>query len=227
MTADDGGRFGALLTLPGSGSGPGLLLIQEIFGVNEYIRGRSQTLAEMGYAVLAPDVFWRLEPGIELAHDEQALSQALAYRGRLDYEQAKADCAAAFRHLRQLPEVTGGAGVMGFCLGGGLAYYVATREEPDTAVCYYGAEIPDGVDLATNVSCPIIFHFGADDTYIPPPRRALVEEAFRDRPDAEFYVYPAAQHAFDNYLAPMFHRPQAAAAAWPRTVSFLNRTLPT
>ena len=224
VTADDGGRFEALLTLPETGSGPGILLIQEIFGVNDYVRQRAGTLAELGYVVLAPDLFWRLEPGVDLAHDEAGLAEALEYRRRLDYDAAIEDCAAAFRHLRGLPEVTGGSAVMGFCLGGGLAYHVAAIEQPDAAVCYYGAEIPPAADLAHRISCPIIFHFGADDPYIPPPARAAVETAFGKRPDAEIFVYPGARHAFDNYLAPMFHEPSAAAAAWPRTVEFLRRS---
>ncbi|MGH7776182.1 MAG: dienelactone hydrolase family protein [Candidatus Dormibacterales bacterium] len=225
VTADDGGRFDALLTLPEAGSGAGLLLIQEIFGLNDYIRQRSVTLSELGYVVLAPDVYWRLTPGVALRHDEAGLAEGLEYRRRLDYDLAVADCSAAFRHLRGLPEVTGATGVMGFCLGGGLAFHVAAAEHPDAAVCYYGAEIPPALHLADRVSCPVIFHFGADDPYIPPAARGAVETAFGSRPDAEVHVYPEARHAFDNYLAPMFHVPEAAAAAWPRTVEFLRRSL--
>ncbi|MGH7904454.1 MAG: dienelactone hydrolase family protein [Candidatus Dormibacteraceae bacterium] len=227
VTARDGGRFDAHLALPQTGSGPGLLLIQEIWGVTDYITGRAADLAGLGYVVMAPDLYWRLQPGVVLDEGTEAgLNEAFGYRQRVDYRAAVGDAAASFRHLQALPEVIAGTGVMGFCFGAGLAYQVAATESPATAVCYYGSDIPAAIDLAPSVTCPVIFHFGADDPYLTPEQRAPIEEAFGGRPEVEIHVQPDARHAFDNHRAPIFHRPAAAAAAWPLTVGFLKRTLP-
>lgn len=214
------------LALPEAGTGPGLLLLQEIFGVNDYVRGRAETLAGLGYAVIAPDLYWRIRPGIALPHDEAGLQQAFGYMQQLDQPQAVNDAGAALEHLRRLPEVTGRTGVIGFCMGGRLGYHVTARSRPDAAVLYYGSGIADALDLAADVRCPVLFHFGEDDPYIPVEQVERIREAFRNRDDVEVDVQPDAQHAFDNYLAPMFHRPAAAAAAWELTVDFLRRRLP-
>lgn len=226
ITARDGGRFSAHLSLPESGSGPGMVVIQEIFGLTRYIREAADRLAGLGYVALAPDLYWRLEPGVDL--DEQrpdSLQRAFEYMGRLDFAQAADDAAAALDHLRRLPEVTGGSGIIGFCLGGGISYFVAAEAEPDTCVSYYGSAVPNALAMAGQVRCPILFHFGAADEYIPPEKRAEVEEAFAGR-DAEFHVHEGAGHAFDNWNAAMFHHRPAAEEAWGQTVEFLKRTLP-
>src|SRR5689334_16822597 len=118
--AVDGGSFSMDVWVPGSGSGPGLLLIQEIFGVSDYIQAVAADLAELGYVVGAPDLFWRLKPGHRAAHDEQGLAESLDLGGRFDFGQGVADALAAMRHLAALPEVAGGTGLIGFCLGGSI-----------------------------------------------------------------------------------------------------------
>src|SRR5579875_763894 len=128
--------FDAHLTLPPSGSGPGILLFQEIFGVNDFLRQKAADLAALGYVVLAPDVFWRIEPNIDLPHDEESLQQAFGYMGRyaaeVDLATKVADLVAALEHLRALPEVAGHqVAVMGYCLGGWLAYLTAANSTPD------------------------------------------------------------------------------------------------
>ena len=226
IDTDDGGRMGGHLALPERGSGTGLLLLQEIFGVGEYIKGRAETLAALGYVVLAPDLFWRIEPGVALAHDEAGLQAGFGYLQRLDEPRAILDAGAALAHLRALPETGGRAGVIGFCMGGRIGYHVTARSHPDAAVLYYGSGTAAALDLAPEVRCPVLFHFGADDPYIPPEQVEQTRAAFAGRDDVEFDVQPDAQHAFDNYKAPMFHRPAAAEAAWTLTEDFLRRRLP-
>ena len=224
-TAAGGARAGHA-ALPEGGRGPGLLLIQEIFGVNDYIRGRAATLAELGYVVLAPDLYWRLEPGVEIPHDEAGLQRAFGYLQRLDQPRAVADAGSALDHLRGLAKVSGGAGVLGFCMGGRIGYHVTARSHPDAAVLYYGSGTGDALDLAPEVRCPVLFHFGGDDAYLPAEEVERIRAAFAGRDDVEFAVQPGAGHAFDNYLAPMFHVPAAREAAWRVTEDFLRRRLP-
>jgi len=227
IRAHDGARFQGHLALPDLGSGPGLVVVQEIFGVNGYIKSVCERLAKLGYVALAPDLYSRLGPGIAIDEKEPGgLQKAFGYVGRLDFAKAGDDAAASLEHLRDLPEVTNGrAGILGFCLGGGIAYMVAAMSDPVTCVCYYGSAIPDALGLAGQVRCPILFHFGGADDYIPAEKQRAVREAFAHHPRAEFHVHEGAGHAFDNHNAPAMHHERAASEAWIQTIEFLSRTL--
>lgn len=230
----DGGTFDAHLTLPETGSGPGVLLFQEIFGVNEFLKSKAADLAAEGFVVLCPDVFWRVQPNVELPHDEAALQQAFRimqrYAEDVPHDQKVADLLAALDHLRSLPEVDTSTGVatMGYCLGGWLAFETAGQApgKVDACVSYYGSAVPGRLDdLAGKVTCPILFHFGGADPFIPQDQVDAVKSAFSDRSDVEVHVYAGAGHAFENFLAPQFSDPEAATESWPRTTGFLKRTL--
>ena len=227
--ARDGHEFPAHVALPSSGHGPGMVVIQEIFGVNDYIKDACTRVASLGYVALAPDLYSRIERGV--AVDERAedgLQKAFGYMQKLDFEQAIQDAIDAFRHLKRLPEVDGGrAGILGFCLGGGVAYFVAARADPDVCVSYYGSAVPGGLGEAGSVRCPILFHFGTADDYISSEQRHAVREAFAGRPDVEFHLHEGANHAFDNWRSPIFHHERAATDAWQQTVDFLTRMFPT
>ena len=229
-----GGSFDLTVWLPAGGSGPGLLLIQEIYGVSDYIRAVAEDLAGLGYVVAAPDLFWRIEPGYQASHDEAGLKESLAVGSRFDAAKGVDDAAAALRHLAALPEVDGGTGIIGFCLGGSIAYLVAARAEVDAAaaelaavVSFYGSMLPDNTDAMGQIRSPVQLHFGGSDPYIPREQVAQVEEAAAGRPNVEMHVEEDAGHAFHNRMAPMFHVPEPAARAWRRTEEFLQRHLPT
>ena len=224
----DGHRFPGWLSVPESGAGPGLVVMQEIFGITAYVKGVCDRLAGLGYVALAPDLYSRLEPGLVLdEHLPESLPRALEAMGRLDVPQAVDDATSALEHLRTLPEVAGrSVGVIGFCLGGGIAYMVAAASDPAVAVCYYGSAIPGALDRAQDVTCPILFHFGEDDGYIGTEQRQAVARAFAGRRNVELHLHPAAGHAFDNRDSAMFSRPQAAARAWEQTAAFLAYHLP-
>jgi carboxymethylenebutenolidase len=224
-TAD--GAFDAHLALPAGDSGPGMLLLHEIFGVNDYVRASARRLADVGYVVLAPDLFWRTQPGLELRHDEAGVEAGRAAVGKLDFAAAVGDAIAALEALRALPEVTDGrAGVVGFCFGGNVAYQVAVNADPDVAVIYYGSAIPAALDRAGAITCPTIMHWGGADPYIPREQVDAVAATARGHDRIECHVHEGAGHAFDNHLAPMFHNPDARAAAWELTAAFLARELP-
>jgi carboxymethylenebutenolidase len=220
------GEMPAHLWVPESGTGPGLLLLQEIFGVSGYIQRRGADLAEAGYAVLAPELYWRLDAGALDERAPGAMEEAVGRAQRLDWETTVQDAVTALRHLRGRAGVRGGTGVIGFCFGGGLAFNVAAVEDPDVLVSYYGSAIPDLLDLAEDVTTPSLHHFGLADSYID---RATVDRiraaVTTDNTDAELVTYEGADHAFDNSDFVLYH-PEASALAWKRTLDFLDRELP-
>ncbi len=146
VTAADGGKFQAYVAKPAQGSGPGLLVIQEIFGVNQHIRDVCDRYAEEGYVAMAPDIFWRMEPGVELGQTDQDMAKAFDFYGRFDVEKGISDIAQTIKVLRGLPECKGKVGCVGYCLGGFLSYLTACRTDVDVAVCYYGVGIEKALD---------------------------------------------------------------------------------
>lgn len=221
-TAD--GVMDAHLVVPEVRSGAGVLVLQEIFGVNDYVKQAARRLADLGYVALAPDLYWRTDPGLALDHDEASMGQAMAASRKLDRTTAVADAVAALDHLRGLPGVTGKVGVLGFCLGGALAYGVAVEDAPDAAVCYYGSGIADALDAAPRITCPVLFQFGGADQFIPREQIDRVAELAAAREGMDCHIHEGAGHAFDN-PAPMFHHPAAAAAAWGITRDFLAHSV--
>jgi len=221
-------RFDAFCAVPESGSGPGILLFQEIFGVNENIRQVADQLAQAGYTTLAPDMFWRIERRFE-RQDESGMADAFAMVQQLDFAGAVEDIAAGHAHLLAMPECTGKIGAVGFCLGGGLAFAAATLSRVDgpgidAAVCYYGSAINDMIDQVSSLDCPIAFHYGSNDPFIPAENIAAVESAVSGRPGVEFFRYEAG-HAFSNWDAPSMYNKAAAETAWSRTLDFFARHL--
>jgi carboxymethylenebutenolidase len=222
----DGGTMHAYLALPQAGSGPAVLVLMEIFGVGDYIRGACDRLAELGYVAIAPDLYRRTRPGAQFGKGQQALREAGAAVAELDVPGAIEDAVVALAALRALPEVRGQTGVLGFCLGGTLAFGVAAAGDPDTLVAYYGSGIPEMLGDAGRIACPALFHFGAQDQYIPLEQSQRVADLAASRPGWEVHIQPDGGHAFDNWDNPIFHQPEPAARAWELTRAFLRRTLP-
>ena len=171
IAAADGGTFKGYLTVPASGSGPGILLLQEIFGVNSSMREVADYYAEEGYVVLAPDLFWRMEPGVDLGYTEADFNKAFGYYQRFDANQSIKDAADALKVLRARSECVGKVGALGFCLGGKLAYLAAARTDVDCAVCYYGVGIEADLGEAAQIKCPVVFHFAELDKFAPAEAR--------------------------------------------------------
>lgn len=215
------------LLLPASGTGPGIVLFQEIFGVTDYVRSRGQDLADLGYVVLVPHLYGRLgDPVVE--EGGEGLPRAIALLEEVDWQRAVADGVDAVAVLRAHRAVEGGVGVLGFCFGGGLAFNVAavTDPKPDALVSYYGSALPGLLGLAPEVTSPSLHHFGDSDAYIPLDTVRDIERAVTEgSDDVTFEVHPGAGHAFDN-PSPMFHHAHASAAAWQQTTQWLAEHLP-
>src|SRR6476619_5185049 len=155
----DGREFDGYLALPASGYGPGIVVLQEIFGVNDYMRSVTDWYAAHGFVALCPDLFWRLEPGIQLTDKGEDWNKAIDLYMRLDEAKAVEDAAATMNFLRQHPAGNGRVGAVGFCLGGNLAYLLSVRFKPDCAVGYYGVSIEKSLDEAKNLTTPLLLHF--------------------------------------------------------------------
>jgi carboxymethylenebutenolidase len=223
----DGGDLPYLLVLPESGHGPGIVLCYEIFGTSEHMIGRAERLAGLGYVVMIPDFFWRLGPDHVVDEREpDAMQRAVAQGMRLDREKAAEDGAAAFAHLRSLDQVAGGVGVFGYCMGGMIAYLIATRTQPDAAVLYYPSGVDGYLDRINDIHCPTHYQFGAQDSFMPPDVAGQVSQATAHQEGVEVKVQPGAGHAFDNDRVPALHHAAAADAAWEDAQDFLRRWLP-
>lgn len=209
--------------LPPPGRGPGLLLLQEIFGISSYVRARAADLAAAGYVVFAPELYHRIEDH-QVGEDD--LERGLQLAGQLPWDEALADARTAMDALRAAPEATGQIGLVGFCYGGGLAFNLAAQTVPDALVSYYGSALPTLLPLAREVTCPSLHHFGTADAYIPLETVERIRSAVTaGNRRVQFFTYDGAGHAFDN-PSPAFHHEQASALAWQRTLTFLAAVLP-
>jgi len=222
IAASGGGRYEAFLALPPRGRGPGLVLFQEIFGVNRHIRAVAEQYALDGFVVLAPDLFWRQAPRVELGYDGAERERALQLMQGADPAGLAADILTSVAALRARPEVEGRSGALGYCMGGRLAYLAAATTDIDAAACYYGGGIQNQLDKAASVRCPIQFHYGARDANIPLAAVDKVRAAFDGR-DAEFHVYDA-EHGFNCWERGSYHAP-SSALAHARTLAHFARHL--
>lgn len=222
--ADGSGDFGAYLAMPHAGKGPGLVLCQEIFGANETMRSAAENFAEEGYVVLVPDLFWRQQPGVELGYTPEDWNRAFELAQGFDEARGVEDVQAAITALRALPELEGGVGVVGYCLGGKLAYLAATRTDCDVAVGYYGVGIEQKLDEAENLRAPLVLHFAELDKFCPAEARAKIVDTLRSKPNVSLYTYPGCDHAFARENGDHYNR-AAANIAHERTMTALKSAL--
>jgi len=221
----DGAACAAYLALPAHGTGPGIVVIQEIFGVNQVMRDITDWYAARGFVALCPDLFWRQEPGVQLTDQSEAEWQHAfqLYQG-LDEAKAVADTAAALAFVRQHPACTGKVGAVGFCLGGKLAYLLATREAPDCAVGYYGVGIENALNEAAHIRCPLLLHIATQDQFCPPAAQAQLHQSLDGHPRVTLHDYAQQDHAFARPSGAHYDA-AAAELANLRTLEFVVRAL--
>jgi len=216
-----GAFFDAYLARPPAGSGPGLVLFQEIFGVNEHIRALADQYALDGFVVLAPDVFWRQQRRVELGYEGEQRQRGIELAMGLKGPEVGLDMVATVASLRARPEVSGAkVGAIGYCMGGRLAFLAAATAGVDAAVAYYGGGIQDQLDKAAGINCPVLFHYAERDDHIPPAAVDKVRTAMHGK-SAEVHVYPGAMHGFNCWARASYHAP-SAALAHGRSLQFLS-----
>ena len=223
VASHDGDHFDAYCAIPASGSGPGIVLFQEIFGINDNMRGLADRLAEAGYVAVVPDMFWRLERRFE-RKDESGLADAFALMQRFNPETGLADVNATHAHVLKMNECTGKVGAVGFCFGGAMAYAFGASSRvdgkpADAVVSYYGSAVNSMLGMMPGLTCPTMFHYGNTDAFIPPADIDQVEQAVAGMSNVTFHRYDAG-HAFSNWDAPSMYNKDAADVAWGRTMEF-------
>lgn len=218
------GRFQGLLALPPAGKGPGLVLFQEIFGVNAHIQGVAEQYALDGFVVLAPDLFWRQQPKVQLGYEGDERNRGIEMMKELTGPELESDIKATVAALRARPETAGRkAGAIGYCLGGRLAYIAAATTDLDAAVAYYGGGIHDQLDRAASIKCPMQFHYAEKDDNIPMTAVEKVRATMMGK-RAEVFIYPGAHHGFNCWDRGSYD-PRSAAIAHGRSLAFLGEQL--
>jgi carboxymethylenebutenolidase len=220
ISSFDGGEFGAYLALPPGNSGPGIVLLQEIFGVNQDMRAIANWYAQRGFVVLCPDLFWRQERGVQLTDQTEAEWQrAFALYQGLNEAKAVEDAGAALAFLRNHPACTGKVGAVGFCLGGKLAYLLAARSTPDCSVGYYGVGIENALDESANLRGHLMLHIAQQDQYCLPDAQAAIHVALDHHQLVTIHDYAGQDHAFAR-VGGAHYNAQAAELANLRTLEF-------
>lgn len=211
ITASDGGEFMGYLAMPEGGSGSGVVVIQEIFGVNDVMRGITDSFAEAGYMALCPDIFWRQEPGIQLSDQtEEEWARAFELFNGFDLDKGVQDIGSTIEALRSLDGCSGKVGTVGFCLGGRLAYLTATRTKADAAVSYYGVMLTDHLD--ETVDCPLVLHIPTEDEFVPKDQQAEVHARLDGNDKVTIYDYQGQDHAFARVGGKHFDQASADTA---------------
>lgn len=222
ITGPDG-SFGGYLAEPASGSGPGIVVIQEIFGVNKVMRDIADGLAAQGYAALCPDLFWRLEPGIQLTDQTEAdWAKAFELFGKFDVDAGVKDINATIDHLRPLS--TGKVGAVGYCLGGLLAYLTAARTTADASVGFYGVNIQEKLADSASIKTPVLLHVAAKDEFVPPDAQEAVKSGLAGNTNIAIHTYEGCDHAFAR-IGGQHYDKAAADLANQRTADFFRTHL--
>lgn len=216
LHAVDGHAFNAYVARPASEPIAGLVVVQEIFGVNAHIRSVADGWARDGFLAVAPALFDRISPDIELGYDPESMKTAMSLFPKFDVDKSIVDIAAAIDFAAAATHKK--VGVIGYCLGGTIAWLSATRLHPAAAVGYYGGRI--GNYAGEEPSCPVMLHFGREDTHIP---AAEVEKVHSAHPEVEIFRYDAG-HAFNCDPRPSYNA-AAATEARRRSLEFLKKNL--
>ena len=225
ITTPDGDFFAHVVRPAAPGPWPAVVAIQEIFGVNAVMREICDGLAAQGYLAVCPDLFWRLEPGVDITDKSQAeWDKALDLMGRFDVDKGVEDIRATIDQARGHADCSGKVGDVGYCLGGKLAFLTACRTDADASVAYYGVGLDQHLDDAKSLSAPLMLHIAEEDGFVPKPAQAKIIAALKDSPNVTIHTYPGRDHAFARPGGAHFHREDAEGAN-RRTLDFLAKHL--
>lgn len=226
ISATDGsGSFSAYIALPKKLPAPAVIVIQEIFGINAEMRAKCDEFAALGYVAVAPDLFWRMEPGVQLTDKTDAEWQrAFDFFNRFDVDKGIEDLKATLETLRERDDVSGKIGCTGYCLGGKLAYLMATRSSVDCAVSYYGVGLDGLLREAKNIKKPLMLHMAELDKFVNPQAQQAIKEGFKDNALVTIHSYPGVDHAFARGQGVNYNE-AAATLANSHTAAFFKEHL--
>jgi carboxymethylenebutenolidase len=219
------GTFHAYVSRPAKLPAPAVVVLQELFGVNADIRATCDELARQGFIAIAPDLFWRQEPDVDLdVRSEADWQHGLRLYGAYDRDAGARDIAQTIRTAVKLPESTGRVALQGYCLGALMAFITAARHEVDAAVAYHGGDTEKYLGEVGSLRAPLLMHLGEEDEFIPKTAQAQIKAALAKKPNATVYSYPGQRHAFSRHNGAHYNA-TAAALANGRTSEFLNQNL--
>lgn len=227
INAHDGGAFDAYLATPANltDKTPAIIVVQEIFGVNNDVRKKCDDWAAKGYLAIAPDLFWRQQPGVQLnTLDEAEWKQAFGYLQGFDVDLGVDDIKSTLAYMRGQPNCTGAVGTVGYCLGGRLTYLMATRSDATCNVSFYGVTIENYLNEAANIKQPLLMHLAEEDKYVSRDAQEQIKQAVSTNPQVAVYSYPGMDHAFTRLNGGHYNE-AAATLANGRTADFFEKNL--
>jgi carboxymethylenebutenolidase len=221
------GAFGAYISRPKALPAPAVVVLQELFGVNADIRKTCDELAEQGFVAVAPDLFWRQEPGVDLSNvtSDADWQHGLRLYGAYDRDAGAKDVKDTVNAVRNLPECNGKVAILGYCLGALMVFLTAVRYNGvEAAVAYHGGDTEKYLGEVDGLQAPLLMHLAEEDEFISKAAQAAIKAALAKKPDATVYSYPGQNHAFSRHGGAHYNA-EAAALAHERTYAFLNRQL--
>jgi carboxymethylenebutenolidase len=219
------GAFGAYIARPKVLPAPAVVVLHEVFGVNADIRKTCDELAEQGFIAVAPDLFWRREPGVDLSvTSEPDWQHGLRLYQAYDRDAGAKDVKDTATVVAKLPQCSGRVAVLGYCLGGLMTFLTAARYSVDAAVVYHGGETEKYLGEVDGLDAPLLMHLAEEDEFISKPAQAEIKTAFARKPNATVYSYPSQHHAFARHNGEHYNA-AAAALANARTSEFLHQQL--
>jgi carboxymethylenebutenolidase len=219
------GEFSAYVARPAATTAPAVVVIQEIFGVNAVMRETTDWLAAQGYLAICPDLFWRIEPGIDITDKSKAeWDRAFELFGLFDAEKGVGDIAATIDAIRADPGCNGKVGAVGYCLGGKMAYLTAARTDVDAAVSYYGVGLDALTGEAATIRKPLLMHIAGEDGFVPKEAQAAIHAALDGNPLITIHDYPGRDHAFARHGGEHYDAADAGKAN-DRTLAFFKANL--
>ena len=219
------GAFSAYVARPAQTPAPAIVVLQEIFGVNQVMRDICDDLAAQGYLAVCPDLFWRIEPGVDITDQSEAeWKKAFELMNAFDPDQGLRDIRAVIATVREHEACTGKVGAVGYCLGGLLAFLTATRTDADASVSYYGVGIEQRTGEAERLAHPLLMHIAEADQFVPKAAQDLILGALKNHPQIQIHTYPGRDHAFARKGGEHYHAADAETAN-ARTAAFFQAHL--
>ena len=224
INAEENGSFQAYFA-SADGKAPGLILIQEIFGVNKVMRDLADWYSSFGYHVLCPDIFWRIEPGVDITDQtKEEWKKAFDLFGKFNVDQGINDLITSLNYLRNLDNCNGKVGTVGYCLGGKLSYLLSCRSNADCNVSYYGVGLEDLLNESENIKTPYLSHIAEKDRFVPKAAQQKILSNLSTNNFCDLYIYPNQEHAFARAGGEHYNQ-DAAHLANGRTKTFFEKNL--